>query len=110
MVNVPQFRNSLNDQDLIRRDDDQLGIGTLAAPEGKYLWSPVALRLTASGHKSAGALNDKKLFKTIKAVAHLGLPPMNTVAVEAAKLGPHHLNEGRRCSLLSRYFCAGQKK
>jgi hypothetical protein len=82
----------LNDQDFLRRDDDEPGIGVSANIDGGLSFVTVPLRLTASGHEFADGLNNSRVMAKVKSLASSSLGIMREVAVavlraEAVKHG-----------------------
>jgi hypothetical protein len=76
----------LNDLGFVIREDRKPGIGVKRMPHGELFWSGIPLRLTASGHEFAEAMNNKKAFESIKkSVMSSSLSIMRDVAVSVLK-------------------------
>jgi len=76
----------LNDQGFVVREDSKSGIGVERMLDGQLFWSAIPLRLTASGHEFAEAMNNKKAFETVKkSSVSFSLSIMRDVAVSALK-------------------------
>jgi hypothetical protein len=57
----------LNDQGFVRREDDEPGIDITHRSDGNFEWPEATqLRLTASGHEFADALNNSRALETVK--------------------------------------------
>lgn len=66
---APQFEfhmKILTDQNLIERDDQDLGFGLIKSLDGFSSWAVMPLRLTAAGHQFVEALSNKEVWASIK--------------------------------------------
>ncbi len=76
----------LYDQGFIERDDDGPGIGFSGGAGGGGMWSVIPLRLTASGHAFAEALNSHPGWEAVKKSAvSTSIGIMKDIAVSAFK-------------------------
>jgi Hypothetical protein (DUF2513) len=75
----------LDDDGFVARDDGEPGIGA-AGSGGHHSWPVVPLRLTASGHEFAEAMENKTAFAAVKkSFASSSLSVMRDIAVSVLK-------------------------
>jgi hypothetical protein len=86
----------LEDDGFVRREDGEWGLGLDRSADGLYTWNVLPLRLTASGHEFAQAMENSHGFQAVKRAAEKSLLPaslslMRDVAVGAlrAELAKH---------------------
>jgi hypothetical protein len=84
------------DDRFVRREDGEWGLGLDRSADGLYTWNVLPLRLTASGHEFAQAMENSHGFQAVKRAAEKSLLPaslslMRDVAVGAlrAELAKH---------------------
>ena len=75
-----------HDQGFVERDDEKEGLGTIRVGYDDVQWYVVPLRLTASGHEFAEALNSQAGWQAVKKSAiSTSLSMMKDLAVAAFK-------------------------
>lgn len=76
----------LNEQGLIVRDDGDAGFGMFKSIDGHRSWSVLPLRLSASGHELIEALENKKVWATLKReFKEASFTTLKSAALELAK-------------------------
>jgi hypothetical protein len=76
----------LSDQDFAEREDSEPGLGVERTCDPELLWCPFPLRLTASGHEFAGALNNNTAYAAVKKSGeHSSIAIMRDIAVAVVK-------------------------
>ena len=65
----------LYDGGFVEQEDGDPGIGLDRSADGQYQWSVVPLRLTASGHEFAQAMENEHGFQAVKRAAAKSLLP-----------------------------------
>lgn len=76
----------LNDGGFVEREDREPGIGVERSIDGLYSWSDLPLRLTASGHEFAAAMENEHGFQAVKkSLVKSSLSMMRDIAVTALK-------------------------
>ena len=98
-TNTPEFVfhiRLLNDQDFVQREDGKPGVGIEKVGDD-YLLNTLPLRLTASGHEFAEAMNNNKAFETVKkslVSSSIGIMKDIAVTVFKGELARHGIDLG----------------